>query len=124
MIVKLLLKSGKKAGTVIPVGQTSFIIGRHPESDLRIESKLISLRHCLIGLAGGYVLITDLESSNGTYVNDELIGSKHKVANGDSLKIGTFEFEFVVLPTGVITLGDEDKFEKTVLIPPPSGGSN
>ena len=118
MIVKLLLKSGKKAGTVIPIGQTSFIIGRHPESDLRIDSKVVSLRHCLITLANGYVLVSDLESSNGTYINGELIGSKHKVLNQDLLTIGTFEFEFVILPTGLITLGDENRFESTVILPP------
>ncbi len=51
MIVKLPLKSGKKAVSVIPISQIAFIIGRHPESNRSIESKLISLRHCPIGTA-------------------------------------------------------------------------
>ena len=116
MMVKLRVKSGKKAGAEILVGQTSFIIGRHPESDLQIDSKMVSLRHCLITLKNGYVYVTDLDSRNGTLINGAPIGKDFKATPGDILQVGAFEFEILILPTGVITIGDEEQFEETYVM--------
>jgi predicted component of type VI protein secretion system len=49
------------------------LIGRHPESDLRLESPQISERHCCLAQANGKLVLLDLGSRNGVRVNGRLI---------------------------------------------------
>ena len=45
------------------------LIGRHQESDIQIDSRKISRRHCCIAQIGDYLVIRDLGSTNGVRVN-------------------------------------------------------
>ncbi|MFM9653892.1 FHA domain-containing protein, partial [Streptomyces galilaeus] len=52
-----------------PLRQGSSIIGRRPECEVRLNLSSISRRHAMLHVDNGLVMLTDLESTNGTYVN-------------------------------------------------------
>jgi pSer/pThr/pTyr-binding forkhead associated (FHA) protein len=70
-----------------------FTIGREPGSDLVIPDFTISRQHALIRLRAGRILISDRESSNGTFVNGLKINSDHiEVRYGDTIGFGRVTF--------------------------------
>lgn len=69
------------------------IIGRGEEATIQLEDQRASREHCKIALVDSNFVITDLESSNGTYVNGEKITEK-SLENGDKIQIGDAVFEF------------------------------
>ena len=67
-------------------------IGRATGADFIIDAALVSRVHCRVSaLAGGELEITDLESTNGTYVNGERVETA-RLASGDRLQVGRVEF--------------------------------
>jgi pSer/pThr/pTyr-binding forkhead associated (FHA) protein len=98
MQVSLKVLSGNHEGKLIPVKDEKFFIGRSDSCQLRPKSDSISRRHCAIVQKDGRVLLLDLKSRNGTFVNDkQLLADKAKVLkSGDRLKIGQLEFEISI----------------------------
>lgn len=87
------LNPGSAHGMAIPVRQSPFLIGRQPECQLRPNNRKVSGRHCAIHLRDGQALVCDLGSTNGTYVNDELITGERPLRPGDRLRIGPIHFQ-------------------------------
>ncbi|HMO15966.1 MAG TPA: FHA domain-containing protein [Pirellulaceae bacterium] len=96
MQVKLKVRGGKHEGREIALTVPEFVIGRGDEAHLRPSSDLVSRRHCSIKVTEGKVIVADLGSRNGTYVNDTLLEKPHEAAPGDLLRIGKLEFELVI----------------------------
>ncbi|MEZ6086641.1 MAG: FHA domain-containing protein [Pirellulaceae bacterium] len=98
MQVKLKVRSGSQADREIAVNQDKFLIGRSDQCQLRPKSESVSRKHCIIVQRDGKVLIQDLKSRNGTFVNDkQLPPDRAKVLKpGDALKVGKLEFEVVI----------------------------
>ena len=92
MQVKLVVQGGSKAGLEIPVTGPRFLIGREEGCQLRPKSDLISRKHCEIVFDDGHVVVRDLNSRNGVYVNGEKIDREHVVEPGDALRVGALEF--------------------------------
>lgn len=90
-------------------------IGRHGDNDVRIDEISVSGKHALIEAEENRYLdgaidyyITDSQSTNGTFVNDTRIGSRHRLNSHDLVRIGWNLFRFI----------DEDELslEKTAYI--------
>ncbi|MEO1524934.1 MAG: FHA domain-containing protein [Planctomycetota bacterium] len=98
MQVKLKVLTGSHEGTEIPVAGDKFLIGRSESCQLRPKSDSISRKHCILVVRDGRVLIQDLKSRNGTYVNEKKLPvDRAKVLNaGDHLKIGKLAFELLI----------------------------
>ncbi len=98
MQMQLKVATGGQAGKLISVNHDKFLIGRADECHLRPKSDSISRRHCAIVRKGGHILLVDLKSRNGTYVNDKKLDpSKAKVLkDGDQIKVGKLEFVAVI----------------------------
>ncbi len=66
------------------------LIGRDPSCDIVLDNKLVSKKHALIQKIKDDFFITDLHSTNGTFVNKERIpeGKYRKLEPGDKIKIG------------------------------------
>jgi len=91
---KLTVCNGKQAGKVFPLTeQDRKIIGRDTACHIQILDKGISRNHSLIEWKGEHFLLVDLGSTNGTFVNNEIIISK-PLQTGDVLKIGQTEIQF------------------------------
>ncbi len=76
----------------IPIPGEEFLIGRGADCDLRLALVDISRHHCLIRLRGGEPTVTDLGSSNGTFVNGQRIRSPATLRSGDEIRVGDCRF--------------------------------
>lgn len=70
---KLLLKFNAAVIKEIPISKGAITVGRKPENDIVIDNPAISGKHCKISLEGGTYYVEDLESTNGTYVNQKRV---------------------------------------------------
>jgi hypothetical protein len=72
------------------------ILGRGEQADIRLEDPFASSRHARIHEQGNVVVIEDLDSTNGTYLNEELLETPRPLHPGDRVRIGDSEFAFEV----------------------------
>lgn len=98
MQVVLRVVGGKHNGREIKLGVPKFIIGRGEGAHLRPSSDLVSRHHCGISVSDGQVMVEDLGSRNGTFVNGEQLTSAHNARSGDTIRIGRLQFELVMDP--------------------------
>jgi len=98
-IARLIVLAGWEIGRVIELTREEMVIGRSATTDIMIPEPLISRRHARIHhLRIGdrdFYEVTDLGSSNGTFVNHAATPSATLV-DGDTLQIGPVLFRFVV----------------------------
>ena len=109
MIVKLFLNIGEPPGTVAPIQQGYFMLGRHGECQIRPKSSSVSRRHCLILHNEDGVGVLDLESTAGTYVNNvRLTPKKWRVLHhGDEVRCGKVLFKVAIAADESVTIGNE-----------------
>jgi type III secretion system (T3SS) inner membrane Yop/YscD-like protein len=69
------------------------VLGTAADCDIVLTDKKISRKHATVRYEGGEFQIADLDSSNGTFVNDEKV-QKHDLIDNDIVKLGDIEFEF------------------------------
>ena len=79
-------------GTAYPLVRAITRLGRGSDTDIRIEDPGASRNHCEIVL-GQPVIIRDLSSTNGTFVNGERI-SQLEISNGTVIMIGSTQMVF------------------------------
>jgi len=98
MQVKLKVLLGKNDGKEIPIAVKRFLIGRADDCHMRPKSEAISRNHCaiLINEDDDEVVLRDLNSRNGTYLNGERIAADMSLESGDHLQLGRLEFEVVI----------------------------
>ena len=70
----------------------SVIIGSNPECDISIDHANISDQHCRILARDNGIFIRDLESRNGTFINDTIIAGLQRMMDNDALSVGGLEF--------------------------------
>lgn len=70
-------------------------IGRSPDCDLRLQDGFLSSRHARVANDDGDLSIEDLGSTNGTYVNQELVKGRVLLERGDIVQVGGVLFEVV-----------------------------
>ncbi len=71
------------------------VIGRSPDCDLSITDTYLSSRHARVANDSGDLSIEDLGSTNGTYVNQELVDGRVHLERGDIVQVGGILFEVV-----------------------------
>jgi hypothetical protein len=79
-----------------PMGP-AITVGRSAYNDMVIADYTISERHCQFRYEPGRILLSDLDSLNGTFHNGQLLeaDARAKIRPGDTIVIGRFLFEFV-----------------------------
>lgn len=85
-----------------PVETGRVAIGRHPENDIRIDEVAVSGRHAAIDVETNTYLdgvrdyyISDLDSTNGTFVNDIRVQGRQRLNNQDMVRIAWNHFRFI-----------------------------
>lgn len=68
-------------------------IGRLPDNTIVIDNAAVSGHHACASLDGSRFVLEDLDSTNGTLVNDRRV-SRHTLQNGDIVQIGSHTLEF------------------------------
>jgi len=94
-MIKLILMSNNNLVGEYPFLQESMIIGRQRDNAIVIDNLAVSRRHAKIDKVGSDYIITDLQSTNGTWVNGRQIVSQ-TLSEGDTIVIG----KHVLLFTG------------------------
>src|SRR3954454_18873912 len=74
-------------GPDILVDKPILLLGRHPECDIQIESRKISRRHCCIAQVEDYLVVRDLDSTNGIRINGVRV-LEGRLHAGDELTVG------------------------------------
>lgn len=111
---KLIIKYNDEIIEEIPLKQGDMTVGRRPGSDVLIDNLAVSGNHASIFTVGDDSFIQDLESTNGTLINNKRI-TKHHLKHGDVVTIGKHSLVYVS-PKAAKTATDE--FAKTVVINP------
>jgi Nif-specific regulatory protein len=92
---RLIAIAGPLKGTIVPLSDAELFVGRETTSHLMINDPLVSRRHCSIRCIEGRIRIADLESLNGTFVNDVPIREK-VLEPSDRIKVGESQFIFLL----------------------------
>ncbi len=87
---------GHEIGRRVRVTAEPLVIGRSPNCDIQVDQESVSRNHCRIRFEDGEFLVRDLGSTNGTYVNDDLVQADGRLRRGDQLKVGRTILKFIV----------------------------
>ena len=89
------VRSGREAGRIVAVntGQT-IALGRLKDCDVAIDDEAASRRHCTISAREADCVVSDLQSANGTFVNDQRITTVD-LTRGDQIRIGSTVIEML-----------------------------
>lgn len=87
--------SGKLKGAIFTIDDDVMVIGRETAANLCIADSSVSRRHSQIEKTGDTFFISDLESLNGTFVNDVPVKNR-ALAHGDRIRIGDSQFLFML----------------------------
>ena len=79
------------AGPDIPLDRGAVMIGRHPECDVLLDSLRVSRRHCVLSADGEAVVVRDLGSTNGTWVNGRRV-QRERLKPGDKVSIAHIRY--------------------------------
>ncbi|MBW1723069.1 MAG: FHA domain-containing protein [Deltaproteobacteria bacterium] len=93
-MARLILMFNNQVIKEYPFLKDSITIGRKPDNVIVIDNLAVSGYHARIDKAGDQFILTDLQSTNGTFVNDKKILS-HRLAHGDNIVIGKHVLLFV-----------------------------
>jgi pSer/pThr/pTyr-binding forkhead associated (FHA) protein len=108
MPVELIITQGSNAGTVAPIHQGYYLVGRHKECQIRPKSRSVSRRHCLLlHNEDGFGLL-DLKSTGGTYVNGKRL-EPHRwkvLGDGDQIRFGRIAFSVSIQQPALVSTGD------------------
>lgn len=93
---KLQKKQGGSAGLDVKIRGPNFVIGSGPDCSMYCKSRSVSLHHCEIQIGKKRVIVRDLQSEEGTFVNDDPVEKERVLEAGDILRVGRLEFEVVI----------------------------
>ncbi len=94
--------------TLIPFTGNTLSLGRNPETDIVIDKPIVSWHHAQIQRQGGDFILTDLDSTNGTFVNGRRIDEPVRVGPEDEIGVGPYLIK--LSPEGVIKQNLQGKF--------------
>jgi hypothetical protein len=86
---------GHDAGMIYDL-DGDLVLGRGDRAEIRLEDPFASSRHARVYEQGNTVVVEDLDSTNGTYLNEELLQTPRPLHPGDRVRIGDSEFSFEV----------------------------
>jgi hypothetical protein len=85
--------SGHESGIAYDLAEGA-TLGRG-DVEIRLEDAFASSRHARISREGHVIVIEDLGSTNGTYLNEEQLSGPQPLHDGDRIRIGDSEFSYL-----------------------------
>jgi pSer/pThr/pTyr-binding forkhead associated (FHA) protein len=85
---------GHVPGMEYEVGEGA-IMGRGDQAEIRLEDPFASSRHARLIRQGAVIVLEDMGSTNGTYLNEELLSGPQPLHPGDRVRIGDSEFTYM-----------------------------
>jgi hypothetical protein len=100
--------SGKYQGGEFPLRmEREIVVGRSNDLDMVLVEDMVSRKHAKISTQGGQIVIQDLASTNGTFVNGEKI-KKQRLKEGDRILIGTSIIKLVAMDASQAQVGEAE----------------
>jgi hypothetical protein len=90
---RLVITSGAKSGTEIPLGTMALTIGRSTDSSVVIRDDYTSTHHARLMVWNEEWMIQDLDSTNGTFLDGKRVTSPMTIPLNTPIKIGATSFE-------------------------------
>ena len=69
-------------------------VGRHPSNAIQLLDTIVSKEHCIIEQQGPSMMLRDLGSMNGTYINGERVAGTRVLRHGDEIRLGNTALQF------------------------------
>ncbi len=85
--------AGLRAGSAYDLSQ-GVLLGRGEQADIVLEDSFASSSHARLVPHGDVIVLEDLGSTNGTYLNDEPLRGPQPLHPGDRIRIGDSDFTF------------------------------
>lgn len=116
-MARLILMFNNQAVKEYPLMKESITIGRNEGNVITVDNLAVSGYHARIDAVGKEYILTDLQSTNGTFVNDKKVVS-HKLVHGDNIIIGKHRILFVGEGKSVKVAAPEGKIDmdKTMML--------
>jgi pSer/pThr/pTyr-binding forkhead associated (FHA) protein len=89
---KLLLTLEGKPVREVDLTRERTTFGRHPQCDIVLDHRTVSARHALFHYANGSVVLEDLGSTNGCFVNGKRV-TRHLLADRDRVTLAAYHLE-------------------------------
>ncbi len=114
---RLILTFNKQVIKEYPFLKDSVTIGRDEDNGIVIDNLAVSSYHAKIDKVGSDYIVTDLQSTNGTFVNDQKVVS-HKLSHGDNIIIGKHVILFVAADkgTGAEAADEKAELDRTMML--------
>ncbi len=87
--------NGPRLGRRVVLGAEPLRIGRDEDNELAVDLDTVSRHHARVYLEAERVLVEDLGSTNGTWVNDRELEGPTPLRSGDRLKVGGALFKYL-----------------------------
>jgi len=113
-MARVILVFNKKVIKEYPFTKDSMAIGRNEENDIMIDNLAVSALHARIDKTGDTYILTDLQSTNGTFVNNKSITS-HKLHHKDKITIGKHLLFFAMSKQEQVK-AEEAELDKTMVL--------
>ena len=85
----LSIRSGEQTGRVLEITGERFVVGRDEDCDLTLPDEKVSRKHVSLAVRGdGRVVLQDLGSTNGTFVDDRRVTRPVELAGTETVKVG------------------------------------
>jgi pSer/pThr/pTyr-binding forkhead associated (FHA) protein len=116
-MARLILMFNKQVVKEYPLDREGVTIGRNEDNTIVVDNLAVSGYHARIDLAGKDHILTDLQSTNGTFVNDKRVVS-HKLSHGDNIIVGKHVILFVGTGREAEAKTDQQKIDmdKTMML--------
>ncbi len=118
---QLVMHAGPTPGKTFPLEGEVLTIGRETGNLIIINDAEVSRKHCQFVFQGGKYVLTDLGSTNGTFVNGQRLTGQHILQSGEVISLGeqiNLLFEVIAIVDPNATLLSPSK--ATQVAPPPS----
>jgi two-component system cell cycle response regulator len=109
----LIYPPGPDMGKRFPLSRPEVVLGRGGDCDVQVDRDSVSRRHARVFRSGDSWYVEDLQSTNGSYVNDKPV-TKGLLADGDFVKIGAAIFKFL-MGTGIEASYHEEIYKMTIV---------
>lgn len=95
-VAQLLIMGGEDQGTVIPLVENEYLLGRQRDAQIIIRDLGVSARHARIFRGPDGYALEDLKSRNGTWLNGERT-TQAILKHGDDIRVGATDMRFEIL---------------------------
>jgi pSer/pThr/pTyr-binding forkhead associated (FHA) protein len=79
---------------IVPLNKDRMTLGRRPYNDIVVDNLAVSGEHAALQVIGHDYFIEDLNSTNGTYINEQKV-KRQILKNGDTIEIGKYAIKYV-----------------------------